>query len=105
MQESENQKTYEDDEEEEDNSFIKIVSRNHRIFKNRHTILYSMKDGEIIKDVLPTIPDDIIICDGCNSLIKDEEVGLLMLEEDRCWGTQCKTCVKEFFSELPIVRE
>ena len=92
-------------EEEQDDSFIKIVSRNHEIFTNRHTTLYSAKDGKIVATELPTIPDNIIVCDGCNNLIKDEEVGLLMLEPNRCWGTQCKSCIKEFFSELPVLRE
>ncbi|KKM80195.1 hypothetical protein LCGC14_1342380 [marine sediment metagenome] len=91
--------------EEKDNSFIKIVSRNHPIFKNRGSILYSMQNGKLNAEKLPTVPDNVIICDGCNELIKDEEVGLLMLEPNRCWGTQCKNCRVEHFSELPVVRE
>jgi len=95
----------EEEEEDMDDSFIKIVSRNHEIFTNRHTTIYSVNNGNIVSTVLPTIPDHIIICDGCNNLIKDEEVGLLMLEPDRCWGTQCKKCIKEYYSELPVLRE
>ncbi len=91
--------------EEEDNSFIKIVSRNHPIFKNRAATFYSMQNGKLNAEKLPTIPDNIIVCDGCNELIKDEEVGLLMLEPDRCWGTQCKKCRVEYYSELPVVRD
>ena len=38
-------------------------------------------------------------------LINDEEIGLLMLEPNQCWGTQCKNCIKKHFSKLPVVRE
>ena len=94
-----------EEEEEVDNSFIKIVSRNHEMFKNRCSTMYTMDNGNIVAESLPTIPDDIIVCDGCNDLIEDEEVGLLMLEKDRAWGTQCKKCRVEYFSELPVVRD
>lgn len=93
-------------ENEADKSFIKIVSRNHPMFKLRCASLITMnKEGKIITETLPPIPDDTIICDGCNSLIKDDFVGLLMLEVNRCWGTQCKDCVKKYFSDLPVVYE
>lgn len=91
-----------EEDEEEDNSFIMLVGRDHTIFKNRGMTLIHVDNGELITEKLSTIPDSIIVCDGCNGLIKDEKVGLLMLEEDHCWGTQCKTCVKKYFSSLPV---
>ncbi len=90
--------------EEEDNSFIKIVSRNHQMFKNRSMSFTTVRNGEIITEKLPTIPDSVIVCDGCNALIKDDEVGLLMLGPNRCWGTQCKNCIKIYYSTLPVVK-
>ena len=95
-----------EENEEVDNSFIKIVSRNHPMFKLRCASLITMnKEGKIIAETLPTIPNETIVCDGCNNLIKDEFVGLLMLEVNHYWGTQCKNCIKKYFSDLPVVYE
>jgi len=91
------------EEEEEDNAFIQMVSRNHQMFKNRNMTFYSKQGKNIVATILPTIPDNIIVCDGCNDLIKDEEVGLLMLEENHVWGTQCKKCISKYYSELSVV--
>jgi len=96
--------TKEECEEEEDNSFIQIVSRNHQMFKNRSMTFYSQQSGKIVEEKLSTIPNDIIVCDGCNNLILDEEVGLLMLEPNHAWGTQCKSCILKYYSKLPVVR-
>ena len=96
----------EEENEETDNSFIKIVSRNHPIFKNRCSgFTYRDNDRKIITKTLHPIPDDVIICDGCNSLIKDDTVGLYMTDKDHCWGTQCKRCIEKYFSEVPVVYE
>ena len=60
--------------------------------------------GEIEK--IAEVPDNDIICDGCNDLIEDDYIFLLMLqegdEEPRIWGSQCPNCIKEFFSDLEI---
>ena len=92
------------EEEEEDNSFIMMVGRDNPIFKNRSMKFYHLKGETLIMHKLPTVPDSVIVCDGCNNLILDDEVGLLMLEKDHCWGTQCKSCIKEYFSTLPVVK-
>ncbi len=93
-----------EEEEEVDNSFIKIVGRNHQMFKDRSMKFYHIKGETLIMHKLPTIPDSVIVCDGCNDLILDDEVGLLMLEPNRAWGTQCKKCISEYFSKLHVVR-
>lgn len=92
--------------EEEDNSFIKLVSRNHPMFSNRSaSISFVSDDGMVKTEKIATIPDDTIICDGCNDLIKDDIVGIYMLSPTHPWGTQCKKCIKEYFSEVPVVNE
>ena len=96
----------EEENEETDNSFIKIVSRNHSIFMNRScNFLYLDTFGKFTREELTSIPDNTIICDGCNSLIKDDTVGLYMTDKDHCWGTQCKVCIEKYFSEVPVVYE
>jgi len=93
----------EEEEEEEDDSFIKIVSRNNPIFVNRQMSFTYVKNGNLITDKLPTIPNNVIVCDGCNDLIENDDVGLLMLDLQTCWGTQCKKCRKKYFSSLVVV--
>lgn len=93
----------EEEDEEENNSFIKIVSRNNTMFVDRHMSFTYVKNGNLITEELPTIPNNTIVCDGCNSLIEDNDVGLLMLDLQTCWGTQCKVCRKKYFSPLVVV--
>ena len=103
-QSKERTKMAEEENEETDNSFIKIVSRNHPMFKNRSmSFTYVNEEGKTITEALPTIPDSEIVCDGCNSLIKDDTVGLYMTDKDHYWGTQCKKCIEKYFSEVPVV--
>lgn len=93
----------EEDEEDDNNSFIKIISRNNPMFINRQMSFTYNKNGKLITEKLPTIPNNTIVCDGCNSLIEDDDVGVLMLDLQTCWGTQCKICRKKYFSSLVVV--
>lgn len=63
----------------------------------------TVKNGEVITTPLATIPNGTIVCDGCNKMMKGENIGLLMLDLQTCWGTQCESCVKKYFSEIPLV--
>ena len=94
-----------DESEPEDKSFIKLVSRNHPMFSNRESTCTFVRDGKLITERIASIPDSVILCDGCNNLIKDDIVGLYMLTPTHPWGTQCKKCRKEYFSDVPVVNE
>ena len=95
----------EEEYEEEDNSFIKLVNRTHPMFSNRNATFTYAKDGKLVTEKIASIPDSVILCDGCNSLITDDVVGLYMLAPNHPWGTQCKSCREEYFSEVPVVDE
>jgi len=87
---------------------LKKVSREDPMFSGRAIYFQPiLEDGSPgIPEKVADVPDNDIICDGCNNLIEDDEVYLLILqegdEEPRIWGTQCKECVEEYYSELEV---
>ena len=76
------------------------------MFKDRAIYFAPFDDDGIGKpEKISEVPNDVIVCDGCNSLIEDEDIFLLIIGEPRhesIWGSQCPKCVEKYYSELEI---
>ncbi len=47
--------------------------------------------------------DRVIICDGCNrDLSNEDDIFLLMSPDLSAYGTRCLPCVKRYYSDLPL---
>ncbi|TXT58552.1 MAG: hypothetical protein BAJALOKI1v1_1620002 [Promethearchaeota archaeon] len=89
--------------------FILRVSRYHPSFLNRTNRFQSIDElgnTETLDEFL--MENDLIICDGCNRKITDEETNLLCYEHDgqiyvsRC---ECDECVQSYYSDLNVIDE
>ena len=91
--------------EEEDKSFILYVNKEqfHKLFPNRATKIFGSDGITRQLDIIP-IPKDLIVCDGCNTDMSEEEIiPLFMLDTEMCYGVECKRCIDKYFSTLPKV--
>ena len=88
---------------------IKIVSRyDPRHFADRVSRIYAANpdfsvDWSVDPVYLP-IPDDLIVCDACNTMIEGKTVNLLVLD-GHVWGTVCGDCKAKYHSKLLVVED
>ena len=70
----------------------------------RPMVLSTLDNVEIVKIDKPRDENNniIIICDSCNSKILTDVVNALCFEKDYIHSIQCVSCIKEYFSEIPI---
>ena len=80
---------------------ILLLKRTHEIFNRNMT----MKDfhGKLIFSI--PREHNLIVCDGCNSLIITELIKCLSFKKGFIHSAQCENCVNEYFSEFKTVKE
>ena len=78
-------------------NYIKRVSRNDPMFQNRVIAVISANS----KTAIP-VPDQLIVCDGCNDEIKTDQISLLVLDS-HVWGAICEKCRRNYHKKLPII--
>ena len=85
--------------------FIYYASRTDPVFQNRSMKMFNWTEGiDTLFAEIP-IPNDLIICDSCNSRIENEKIPLLVqLGEDPnimyIRQAVCENCDKKYFSDL-----
>jgi hypothetical protein len=81
--------------------YAKKVSSKHGIFQNRNTIIAG--GGEIT--VIP-IPNDVTLCNGCNSNIEEGYLiylGKRELDKNQPYDYYCEPCAKRYFKGMKVV--
>jgi hypothetical protein len=62
--------------------------------------MYIFSGGRFVAEIAR--PNNIILCDGCNSVITDEKIKCLSFSKDFIHSAQCKNCIEEYFSDFPV---
>ena len=78
--------------------YIVKIPRDNEIF-GRPMVFVGLEEDWSVKslDVIEK-PKNQIICDGCNTLIEDEEILCLVFSEGYIHSCQCPECVEKYFS-------
>ena len=85
--------------------FIFYVDRNASFFQNRSMKMFNWTDkmDSLIAEI--PIPDDLILCDSCNSRIETEKIPLMIeLTEDPeiqlVRQALCQNCIEKYYPDL-----
>ena len=85
--------------------FIYYASRDDSFFQNRSIKMFDVSEGvKSLLDEIP-IPNDLILCDSCNSRIETKKIALLIQITDDPYVSNvrqavCKNCDSKYFSDF-----
>jgi hypothetical protein len=90
--------------------YAKKVSTGDSRFAGRATHIYTGSQGTMLHSAIP-IPDNIVLCNGCNSNQAETEkkevfliyLGKRELKADQPYDCYCESCLKRYFPKAEMM--